>query len=189
MSKATLARLKEVYKTTRFPWKKQALVGVDLNGNEYYDMPNPNHLGRWKRWVQMKEISDDHAVFQEDQLPVQWQAWLRHTRHEAPTIQELLREQQRRLRLAEKVRQLEAIEEQRKAKPSMQIPEKQAEQPSPEPKLEEKQEPLKQESPEQEPPKQEKPKKRAEEVPNAEPTGSGETFVPGAWTPTSPRRR
>ena len=38
---------------------------------------------------------------------VQWQAWLRHTRYEPPTVQELVKEQQRRTRLQQKVRQLE----------------------------------------------------------------------------------
>lgn len=36
-----LQRLSSTYKTKRFPWKKHALIGHDLNGNEYWDCPNP----------------------------------------------------------------------------------------------------------------------------------------------------
>lgn len=43
MSKSVglLGKLSLAYKTNRFPWKKHALVGYDLAGNEYWDCPNP----------------------------------------------------------------------------------------------------------------------------------------------------
>lgn len=34
-------RLSLSYKAARFPWKKHALIGYDLKGNEYWDCPNP----------------------------------------------------------------------------------------------------------------------------------------------------
>lgn len=43
MSKSVnlLQRLALTYKASRFPWKKHAVVGYDLSGNEYWDCPNP----------------------------------------------------------------------------------------------------------------------------------------------------
>jgi NADH dehydrogenase [ubiquinone] 1 alpha subcomplex assembly factor 2 len=44
MSKPTtslIKRLQLTYKVSRFPWKKHALIGYDLDGNEYWDCPNP----------------------------------------------------------------------------------------------------------------------------------------------------
>lgn len=45
---------------------------------------------------------------------MQWQAWLRHTRYEAPTIEELLKEQRRRQLLQQRVRQLQLEEQEEK---------------------------------------------------------------------------
>lgn len=45
---------------------------------------------------------------------VQWQAWLRHTRFEAPRIQELVQEQRRLAILRERVRKLEIAEREEK---------------------------------------------------------------------------
>lgn len=45
---------------------------------------------------------------------VQWQAWLRHTRFEAPRIQELVQEQKRLAILRERVRKLEIAEQEEK---------------------------------------------------------------------------
>ncbi|KAI9314778.1 hypothetical protein BX666DRAFT_1839178, partial [Dichotomocladium elegans] len=107
-----LQRLRLFYKVNQFPWKKHVMVGWDLDGNEYWEMPNPNNpAGRWKRWVQLKESPGDVGLFEENKLPVQWQAWLRHTRYEPPTIQDLVNEQQRLARLRERVRQIQAAEE------------------------------------------------------------------------------
>ncbi|CDS05720.1 hypothetical protein LRAMOSA08248 [Lichtheimia ramosa] len=112
---STLQRLRLIYKTSRFPWKKHVMVGWDLDGNEYWEMPNPNNPeGRWKRWVQLKEHDGDVGLFEENKLPVQWQAWLRHTRFEAPRIQELVQEQRRLAILRERVRKLEIAEQEEK---------------------------------------------------------------------------
>ena len=105
-------------------------------------LPNPfNNTatveGRWKRWVQLKEHDGDVGLFEENKLPgkyihailsrvcrclgnssifsiVQWQAWLRHTRFEAPRIQELVQEQRRLAILRERVRKLEIAEQEEK---------------------------------------------------------------------------
>ncbi|KAI8583916.1 hypothetical protein K450DRAFT_220579 [Umbelopsis ramanniana AG] len=109
MSKAPslFQRFSYVYKTSRFPWKKHVLIGHDLSGNEYWQAPNPNQPnGRPKRWVKMLEKQRE-SDFTQDKLPVQWQAWLRHTRPTTPTIQEIIAADQRRLMIQERARQLD----------------------------------------------------------------------------------
>ncbi|KAG2221776.1 hypothetical protein INT45_003416 [Circinella minor] len=194
-SLSTLQRLKLIYKTNQFPWKRHVMVGWDLTGNEYWEMPNPNHpKGRWKRWVQMKEGGDDVGVFSENQLPVQWQAWLRHTRYEPPAIQELVKEQQRLTRLQQKVRQLEvqADEERERlavaAANEIQEQQQQYRQPL---KVEQSQkaeenEDYKKSQEEQQ--QQQREKEKSAEA-GSRPEGQGETFVPGSWSPTASRRR
>ncbi|KAH8551856.1 hypothetical protein BGW37DRAFT_314927 [Umbelopsis sp. PMI_123] len=112
MSKAPslYQRMSAVYKTSRFPWKKHVLIGYDLSGNEYWEAPNPNRpsyvAGRTKRWVKMLEKQRE-SDFTQDKLPVQWQAWLRHTRPTSPTIQEIIAADKRRLMIQERARQLD----------------------------------------------------------------------------------
>ncbi|ORZ16285.1 hypothetical protein BCR42DRAFT_414728 [Absidia repens] len=151
-------RLSLAYKNAKLPWKKNVLVGTDLDGNEYWEMPSPLG-GRYKRWVQMKE-HDDYAVFNQNQLPVQWQAWLRHTRFEAPSIPELIQEQRRRLIIQERAKKVDQEWAQRK----LQLQEEQREAA----RLEE--------------------SRHKQEPKASEPTGQGDTFVPGEWTPTNARR-
>ncbi|CAM0138671.1 hypothetical protein VKS41_008402 [Umbelopsis sp. WA50703] len=116
MSKAPslLQRFSYVYKTSRFPWKKHVLIGYDLAGNEYWEAPNPHRAeGRPKRWVQMKE-QQQYSDFEQEQLPVQWQAWLRHTRPTTPTIREIIEADKKRQLIIERARQLDEEWEQRK---------------------------------------------------------------------------
>lgn len=37
-----LQRLRQAYVGVRMPWRKHVLSGTDLNGNEFFEMPNPN---------------------------------------------------------------------------------------------------------------------------------------------------
>lgn len=53
-SASLLGKLSLAYKTNRFPWKKHALVGYDLAGNEYWDCPNP--LGKKKKKKKKKML-------------------------------------------------------------------------------------------------------------------------------------
>ncbi|ORX56440.1 hypothetical protein DM01DRAFT_1366805 [Hesseltinella vesiculosa] len=154
-----LARFRETYKVTRYPWKKHVLIGTDLDGNEYWEMPNPLG-GRPKRWVQMKD-HDDYAVYNQNLLPVQWQAWLRHTRPVAPTTQELIREVQRRNLIQQRAKQLEQDWQQRKQQLQQEHDkaaqlESQTSQPT---------------------------------DTTTQPTGQGDTFVPGEWNPSQAAKR
>ncbi|KAI8971090.1 hypothetical protein BDB01DRAFT_812239 [Pilobolus umbonatus] len=164
--KSTLQKLSASYKIRRFPWKKHALVGTDLSGNEYWDCANPLG-GRPKRWVQMKDNpEEDLTIFNENKLPVQWQAWLRHTRYVPPTIEELIQEERRKMLIQHRAKVIEEDWEKRKIE-LQQEKEKEL-------LLEEK---VKSEE-----------NKGAPPPTSSQPTGHGDTFTPGEWTPTRPRR-
>ena len=64
---------------------------------------NNDWLGYIERRRKLKKNTNPFLIC----ILVQWQAWLRHTRFEPPTVQELVKEQQRLTRLQQKVRQLE----------------------------------------------------------------------------------
>ncbi|CAO0789713.1 unnamed protein product [Mucor circinelloides] len=172
MSKSLYQKLSLAYKTSRFPWKKHALIGYDLKGNEYWDCPNPLG-GRMKRWVQMVDDSEnDLTVFHENKLPVQWQAWLRHTRTVAPTIQELVQEERRKALVQERAKALDQEWEQRKLE------------------LQKIQDDEQREVDRLAALESEKEQKDKEEAAkSSRPSGTGDTFSPGEWNPTSSRRR
>ncbi|KAJ1018494.1 hypothetical protein NDA18_006645 [Ustilago nuda] len=76
-------------------WKY--MVGQDLAGNCYLELPSlsgsidPRHTRRSIQWREKKELGD----YDQRSIPVQWVMWLRHTRREAPTVEELARDRQR----------------------------------------------------------------------------------------------
>lgn len=77
--------------------KAKYIVGHDLAGNAYLELPSlsgsldPRHTRRSIQWKEKKELGD----YDQRSIPVQWVMWLRHTRREAPTIQELVRDHER----------------------------------------------------------------------------------------------
>ncbi|KAI8970280.1 hypothetical protein BDF20DRAFT_825957 [Mycotypha africana] len=161
--KTFLQRLRLAYKTTQFPWKKHALVGYDLKGNEYWECPNPLG-GRMKRWVQMADKADnDITVFHHNKLPVLWQSWLRHTRDRPPTIAELIQDEKRVWTVQSKAKELEEAWE--KLKKMRTEEEKEAKRALDEAAI-----------------------KEELGSDTAEPSGFGDTFTPGEWNPVSTRR-
>lgn len=69
--------------------KPTYFVGKDLEGNKYFEHPNTNN-GRSKRTVKYRKNEDMWAyVASGKRLPVQWSAWLTHTRPDPPSIEEL----------------------------------------------------------------------------------------------------
>ncbi|SPO24315.1 related to Mimitin, mitochondrial precursor [Ustilago trichophora] len=73
------------------------IVGHDLAGNSYLELPSlsgsldPRHTRRSIQWKEKKELGD----YDQRSIPVQWVMWLRHTRREAPSIEELVRDRER----------------------------------------------------------------------------------------------
>ncbi|THU80779.1 hypothetical protein K435DRAFT_779390 [Dendrothele bispora CBS 962.96] len=85
-------------------------VGYDLEGNAYYE----RFLGgdrRTKRMVQYKKGEDMWSyVGGQRRLPIQWTAWLAHTRPSPPTLQELQHDLLRQQRVLHNARLLEAAD-------------------------------------------------------------------------------
>lgn len=73
------------------------IVGQDLAGNSYLELPSlsgsldPRHTRRSIQWKEKKEMGD----YDQRSIPVQWVMWLRHTRREAPSIEELVKDRER----------------------------------------------------------------------------------------------
>ncbi|BGP16169.1 hypothetical protein JCM10213_006104 [Rhodosporidiobolus nylandii] len=83
--------------------------GTDLQGNNFFERPHVDYPDEWrknKRYVEYREarpLSD----YDFKSIPVQWSAWLRRTRRDPPTLEELQKDYARQVRLQENVLQLE----------------------------------------------------------------------------------
>ncbi|KAG8161769.1 hypothetical protein KVR01_008756 [Diaporthe batatas] len=95
------------WKALRLPWRKRFLVGLDLQGNTYWEFRDvrgdpADPRTRWRRIVQYPR-RDTH--YGEVKVPPQWHQWLRHTRDAPPSIPEqhaeVRRQQQMRVLAAE----------------------------------------------------------------------------------------
>ncbi|KAG0704902.1 hypothetical protein DFH29DRAFT_909082 [Suillus ampliporus] len=95
--------------------KPTFFVGKDLEGNKYFEHPNANP-GRSKRTVKYRKNEDMWAyVASGRRLPVQWSAWLTHTRSDPPTIEELQKDLARQQRVKINAAILEAKDQAEKA--------------------------------------------------------------------------
>ncbi|KAL7273402.1 hypothetical protein RUND412_003758 [Rhizina undulata] len=80
----TMERLWWTWKSYRFPWRSRYFIGMDLEGNTYWEMKTRLNASRARRIVQYKDLKDlvDYKV------SPQWHQWLRSTRFDPPTITE-----------------------------------------------------------------------------------------------------
>lgn len=91
-----LGLFQNIAKTLRIGNAKY-IVGHDLAGNSYLELPSlsgstdPRHTRRSIQWAEKRELGD----YDQRSIPVQWVMWLRHTRRQAPTIEELVQDRQR----------------------------------------------------------------------------------------------
>ncbi|RKP11710.1 hypothetical protein BJ684DRAFT_12570 [Piptocephalis cylindrospora] len=144
------------WKRLPLPWRKAWFIGLDVRGNEYYEQKQPTFPGRpVRRWVQPAMKTMD--LFEETHIPVQWQSWLRHRRPQPPTEEDIQADEAYRLRTVARAMKLDQQwQEPRK------VPLASSTQDTPKEKA--------------------KPVKKL--APSVHyPTGQGETFTPGAWTP------
>ncbi|KAG2036802.1 hypothetical protein BDR03DRAFT_1011365 [Suillus americanus] len=96
-------------------FKPAYFVGKDMEGNKYFEHQNANN-GRSKRTVKYRENEDMWAYVASDKrLPVQWSAWLTHTRPDPPSIEELQADLARQQRVKLNAAILEAKDEAEKA--------------------------------------------------------------------------
>ncbi|KAF8960352.1 hypothetical protein BDZ97DRAFT_1834274 [Flammula alnicola] len=84
-------------------------VGRDLEGNKFFETRSPNDPSRTKRTVQYDDPEDVWKyIGGGKRLPIQWSAWLTHTRNNAPTLEELQADMARQQRLSANVAMIEA---------------------------------------------------------------------------------
>ncbi|OTB04993.1 hypothetical protein M426DRAFT_320301 [Hypoxylon sp. CI-4A] len=77
------------WKALRLPWRKQFLVGLDLQGNTYWEFRlergDPNSPdSRFRRIVKYPRSTHYSDVV----VPPQWHQWLRYQRQQAPSLSE-----------------------------------------------------------------------------------------------------
>ncbi|CAJ2510251.1 Uu.00g061510.m01.CDS01 [Anthostomella pinea] len=174
------------WKALRLPWRKRFLVGLDLQGNTYWEFKlqrGDDTSGRFRRIVNYSRSTH----YSEVKVPPQWHQWLRYQRERPPSLQEQSADVMRQERMKVLVAEADARWD---AKPSLiDMPGKEKGQPVP-PLNTGKTQPQEQAARaggrEQEVQDAVKPKenpwKRARGGPN-------ETWQPAPWTPTSARKR
>ncbi|GBB99698.1 hypothetical protein RclHR1_00360047 [Rhizophagus clarus] len=149
-----LSRFITAWKHARFPWRTRVYVGSDHLGNDYYESTRKNN-GRTRRMVEMKGKKDVIDFFN-NQIPVQWSSWLRHTRYDSPTIEEIVLANKRRDLIIERAKKLDQEYEEKKMRDNLKI--------------------QKEES---------KPRTEEREIHFRPPTIPSDDFEPETWNPTS----
>jgi NADH dehydrogenase [ubiquinone] 1 alpha subcomplex assembly factor 2 len=74
------------------------MTGQDLYGNTFWEFRDAINQNRWRRMVVSRNKASLSSL-SDVQLSPQWHQWLRHTRHEAPTLQEQSADLQRQAQL------------------------------------------------------------------------------------------
>ncbi|KAG9068191.1 hypothetical protein KI688_011786 [Linnemannia hyalina] len=97
------------------PGKGRQLAGKDFEGNLYFEKPDPNG-GRYpRRTVELSNPELSEANYDDANISVQWQAWLRNTRKEPPTLAEIQRDEARKLLTVARAKVLDQAWQDRKA--------------------------------------------------------------------------
>lgn len=79
------------------------LKGTDYMGNKYYEIPKTDNTRRTERWF--TPINKDDF---EQEVPAEWESWLRFRRSDPPTEEEVLRNYNLMLSKKQKAAELEA---------------------------------------------------------------------------------
>ncbi|KAI8916106.1 hypothetical protein EDD86DRAFT_174618, partial [Gorgonomyces haynaldii] len=102
-----LRNLSNQWKMLRLPWRSTQFRGRDLEGNMYFETPRPGM--RPRRHIEYLD-GNPYNEYHPNSIPVQWMAWLRHTREDAPPLDELQLDQVRLQQLKVKVDELQEKE-------------------------------------------------------------------------------
>ncbi|KAI1769980.1 hypothetical protein F4818DRAFT_280331 [Hypoxylon cercidicola] len=195
------------WKALRLPWRKRFLVGLDLQGNTYWEFrltrgdPESSPDARYRRIVKYPRSTH----YSEVKVPPQWHQWLRYQRRSAPSLTEQAEDVTRQARMKVLAAEADARWE---AKPGYLDPPPaeapgRSERAQPVPPLDtgraQPQERAARESPTPderqatEAPRQTSSPAAAEEKydpwKRAAPSAPGETWQPEAWTPPPARKR
>ncbi|GAA5942601.1 hypothetical protein JCM3775_003651 [Rhodotorula graminis] len=84
--------------------------GTDLEGNQFFERPHPEYPHEWRKNKRYIEYAETRPLsdYNYQTIPVQWSSWLRRTRREPPSFEELETDLRRQLRLRDNVARLEA---------------------------------------------------------------------------------
>ncbi|KAI9645197.1 hypothetical protein NHQ30_005931 [Ciborinia camelliae] len=83
------------WKALRLPWRKRFFIGLDLQNNTFWEFRDAITSGRMRRIMQTPPTTQYSDV----KISPQWHQWLRHTRADAPSIEELVGDVARQERL------------------------------------------------------------------------------------------
>ncbi|KAH8789576.1 hypothetical protein BGZ57DRAFT_850472 [Hyaloscypha finlandica] len=91
------------WKSLQLPWRKRFLVGLDLQGNTFWEFRDTlsSHKNRMRRIVQYPASTH----YSDIKISPQWHQWLRHTRLDPPSLteqsQDLMRQRNLKVLAAE----------------------------------------------------------------------------------------
>lgn len=80
------------------PFRRKFFVGYDLHGNTYWEFTIDGNMSRLRRKLEPFQESLFKADYFET-VPPLWLQWLRRTKKEPPTLQELMEDQVRQQRI------------------------------------------------------------------------------------------
>ncbi|KAH9874736.1 hypothetical protein IAQ61_003926 [Plenodomus lingam] len=92
------------WKMKRFPWRKKWLVGFDLHGNTFWEFKDALHALRNRRIAKFHRSTHYGDV----EVSPAWMQWLRHIRHEPPSVAEQRLDLQRQERIKQLAAQADA---------------------------------------------------------------------------------
>ena len=114
----SLHMIRAIYRkvqTFPLPFKTTKFVGYDLQGNMYFEGPAVRDgLAATRRSIDYHDSRDPYAHYTPDAIPAQWQAWMRHTREDAPSLTELQQDAVRQAQVKAKAAELDAAWEQQR---------------------------------------------------------------------------
>ncbi|KAH7878739.1 uncharacterized protein C8R40DRAFT_785774 [Lentinula edodes] len=100
-------------------WHPTGFVGRDLEGNSYYEKSNPLKSAGYARSKRSMKYRNPDDMWKyiggSNRLPIQWSAWLAHTRPNPPSIQELQMDLIRQRRVQHNAALIEASFQQERA--------------------------------------------------------------------------
>ncbi|XP_076098688.1 NADH dehydrogenase [ubiquinone] 1 alpha subcomplex assembly factor 2-like [Mytilus galloprovincialis] len=110
MSKSTGITAR-IFNLVRQSWRKNptqvtSSKGEDHLGNKYFELPaDKAKLGRGRRWVEAKQkVGADDTL---SDIPTEWTSWLRFTRKEPPTQEEIDRNYVLMMRTQHRAKEIE----------------------------------------------------------------------------------
>ncbi|KAK6514947.1 hypothetical protein TWF506_007305 [Arthrobotrys conoides] len=92
------------WKSLRLPWRKRYFIGMDLEGNTFWEFRDRLVAYRPRRIMDFRGGVHSLANYSEFKVDPQWHQWLRATRVEPPSIQELQDEVTRQKIMVERAR-------------------------------------------------------------------------------------